>query len=84
MKSIQYTIRSIPPKIDQRLRVRAKQAGKSLNEVVVQALAKDTGVNSNETIYHDLDWLKGSMPVAELKQWNEAMEWLDSAPKEIK
>ena len=84
MKSIKYTISSTPPKIDKRLRVRAKQAGKSLNEVVVQALAKDTGINPNETIYHDLDWLKGSMSEPEAKQWNEAMKWLDSAPKEIK
>lgn len=84
MKSIQYTIRSIPSKIDHRLRVQAKQSGKSLNEIVVQTLAKGTGVEPNEKVYHDLDWFKGSLSEKEVRQWEESMKWLDSAPKEIK
>jgi hypothetical protein len=38
MKSRQYTIRSIPERVDRELRKRAKAEGKSLNAVVLQVL----------------------------------------------
>jgi hypothetical protein len=41
---MQYTIRGIPPAVDDALRERARTAGKSLNEAVVEALAEGTGV----------------------------------------
>lgn len=85
MKSIQYTVRSVPPKVDQQLRARAKQSGKSLNEAVIEALAKGTGLpnaSGQQAKFHDLDWFIGSMSLD--KSFDEAMAWLDSAPKEIK
>jgi len=85
MKSIQYTIRSIPPRVDQQLRARAKQSGKSLNEAVIEALAKATGLsdaNGQHAKFHDLDWFIGSMSLD--KSFDEAMEWLERAPKDIK
>ena len=39
----QYTIRNIPIRVDRVLRHRAKQAGKSFNEVAVEALALGAG-----------------------------------------
>ncbi len=41
---MQYTIRGIPPAVDDALRERARTAGKSLNEAAVEALAEGTGV----------------------------------------
>jgi len=41
---MQYTIRGIPPAIDNALRARARAAGKSLNEAAVAALAEGAGV----------------------------------------
>ena len=41
---MQYTIRGIPPAVDGALRERARTAGKSLNEVAVDALVAGTGV----------------------------------------
>jgi hypothetical protein len=41
---MQYTIRGIPPAVDQSLRERARRSGKSLNEAAVEALAEGAGV----------------------------------------
>ncbi|MBI2339164.1 MAG: hypothetical protein HYU99_02195 [Deltaproteobacteria bacterium] len=63
MKNIQlnqYTIRSISPKLDRRLRQKAKESDKSLNEVVLEALSKATGLADETIIHHDLDFLIGS------------------------
>ncbi len=38
MSKIQYTIRNIPAPVDQALRKRAKQTGKSFNQTVIEAL----------------------------------------------
>jgi len=61
----QYTIRNIPANIDRVLRKRMKDEGKSLNEVVVEALA----IGSNEQIRHlrDLSYLVGSLSDKEAK-----------------
>jgi hypothetical protein len=59
MSKIQYTIRSVPPKVDQALRKKAKKTGKSLNELVVEALTKGAGVKPDTTV-NDLDWFYGS------------------------
>jgi hypothetical protein len=40
---MQYTIRGIPPAVDDALRERARQEDKSLNEVVIAALAGGIG-----------------------------------------
>ncbi|HEY5805961.1 MAG TPA: hypothetical protein VIS56_01075 [Candidatus Saccharimonadales bacterium] len=81
MSSLQYTIRSIPPKLDSALRRRAQKTGKSLNEVVIDALAKGTGIEPKAN-FSDLDWFIGSKSLN--TSFNEAQDWLDSAPKDIK
>ena len=43
---MQYTIRGVPPAIDNALRARARAAGKSLNEAAVDALAEGAGVGT--------------------------------------
>ncbi len=42
MSKIQYTIRNIPLPVDQVIRKRAKQSGKSFNQTVVDLLALQT------------------------------------------
>lgn len=80
MNSTQYTIRSVPPKVDKALRQQARKNGQSLNETIVNALAKAAGVDTNAT-YNDLDWLIGSHTLDD--SFDQAQNWLDSAPKEI-
>jgi hypothetical protein len=80
MSSNQYTIRSIPPKLDAALRRRAQKSGKSLNEVLVETLAIGAGV-SPDTNFNDLDWFIGNKSLD--KSFSQAIDWLDAAPKEI-
>ena len=40
---MQYTIRGVPPVVDDALRMRARETGRSLNEVVIDALAAEEG-----------------------------------------
>lgn len=40
---MQYTIRNIPPHLDRAIKARAKQVGKSINRVAIEALAQSLG-----------------------------------------
>ncbi|MCY3804263.1 MAG: hypothetical protein OXF85_00040 [Candidatus Saccharibacteria bacterium] len=42
MKKLQYTIRNIPPDVDQIIRKRAQRTGKSFNTTVIEALTIQT------------------------------------------
>lgn len=81
MKSTQYTIRSIPQKLDATLRDKARKSGKSLNEIVLETLARGTGIGNKTARFHDLDWFMGSRSLD--KSFDEAIKWLDSLPKEM-
>lgn len=80
MSNTQYTIRSIPPKVDQALRKKSQKTGKSLNEVVIEALTKGAGMTPDAT-FNDLDWFVGSMQID--SKFDEAMSWLDSLPQDV-
>ena len=57
---MQYTIRGIPPAIDNALRARARAAGKSLNEAAVAALAEGAGVAGAPRKRRDLGDIAGT------------------------
>ncbi len=57
---MQYTIRGIPAVVDDALRARARAAGKSLNEVVVDALAAGAGVTVAPRRRRDLGDVAGT------------------------
>jgi hypothetical protein len=40
---MQYTLRNVPPELDRALKAQAKQLGKSVNQVAVEALARSVG-----------------------------------------
>ena len=60
MKSIQYTIRSIPESLDRILRLRAEREHKSLNAVVLEALEMAVQNEAEPKTHHDLDHLIGA------------------------
>lgn len=60
MRSIQYTIRGVPERLDQRLRRLAEEEGKSLNAVLIRLLERGLGIGEEEVRHHDLDDLIGS------------------------
>ena len=57
---MQYTIRGIPPAVDGALRGRARAAGKSLNEAVVDALSEGAGMGGARRKRRDLGDIAGS------------------------
>ena len=57
MRSIQYTIRNIPPVVDQVIRKRANQSGKSFNQTVVKLLSLQTIGHTKPENDHNFDWL---------------------------
>lgn len=57
---MQYTIRRIPPAVDQALRKRARSTGKSLNEAAIEALAEGVGVAGAPRKRRDLSDIIGT------------------------
>ena len=57
---MQYTIRNVPEPVDAALRQSARQQGKSLNEVAVEALTRGAGVTENRTRQRDLGDIVGA------------------------
>jgi plasmid stability protein len=58
--SSQYTIRSVPPEVDEALRRRAEREGKSLNTVALEILTEGLELGGSQVEYRDLDDLVGS------------------------
>ena len=57
---MQYTLRKIPNALDAALRRRAREQGKSLNEVAVDALARGAGVSGERNRQRDLVDIAGT------------------------
>lgn len=56
----QFTIRGVPPAVDRALRRKARREGRSLNAVLLDALAAAGAVEAGETLHDDLDDLIGT------------------------
>jgi plasmid stability protein len=57
---MQYTLRNIPPALDQALRDRAKRDGTSLNEAAITALARALGLDAKPVRVRSLVDLAGT------------------------
>ena len=57
---MQYTIRGVPPALDEAIRQRARADGKSLNEAAVQALAEGLGLGPGTAVRRDLSDIVGT------------------------
>lgn len=60
MSKIQYTIRNIPPVVDQVIRKRSEQSGKSFNQTVVDLLSLQTFGTEEPPAKNNFDWLFGA------------------------
>ena len=60
MKGMQYTLRGVPSAVDRAARRRAKQEGKSLNAVAMEALTRGLDLEAKPVEHTDLDALIGS------------------------
>lgn len=57
---MQYTIRNVPGTLDEALRRAAREQGKSLNEVAIEALARGAGVTAERVRQRDLNDIAGT------------------------
>ncbi|KAA0255594.1 hypothetical protein FBQ97_02250 [Acidobacteria bacterium ACD] len=57
---MQYSVRGVSPEVDRAIRARAKELGKSLNEVALQTLAEGLGLGSARTVRRDLSGIAGT------------------------
>jgi hypothetical protein len=57
---MQYSLRSVPPRLDAALRARAKAEGKSLNTVVLEALVRGVGLGPESVRQRDLSGIVGT------------------------
>jgi len=60
IQCMQYTIRKLPARLDKLIRKRAKEEGKSLNTVAVEALMEAFGLRGSVPARRDLGGLAGS------------------------
>jgi hypothetical protein len=57
---MQYTLRNVPPYLDEALRQRARERGKSLNEVTLEALLTSLGLAGEPVKHRDLGDIAGT------------------------
>ncbi len=77
-----YTIRNVPPAVDAVLRRRAKEEGKSLDEVALEALVRGLGLSDAPLRQRDLTDVAGAWepdPTADAvlaeQRWSDPVLW---------
>lgn len=78
---MQYTLRNVPPHLDRALRTRARQTGQSLNEVVLEALVRETGLSAELIRRRSLADLAGKW--VEDPEFDDAIRDQDSVDPQI-
>jgi plasmid stability protein len=58
--SVQYTLREVPPSVDEALRLKARREGKSLNAAALDTLSAGLCLSGEPVRYKDLDFMVGS------------------------
>jgi hypothetical protein len=78
---MQYTIRQVPRSVDRAFRARAKAEGKSLNQLAIEAIARQAGVApQGDKPNRDLSFLR--MDPHDIKALREAHEMCDQIDPE--
>jgi hypothetical protein len=57
---VQYTLRQIPPALDEALRRKSRQDGKSINQTAIEVLRTGLALNGDSVRHRDLDFMVGS------------------------
>jgi hypothetical protein len=68
---MQYTLRNVPPELDRALKARAKAAGKSVNQLVLEALAQSVGQAARR---RDLRQMPGAWSRQEAARFDRFLE----------
>jgi hypothetical protein len=59
MSAIQYTVRSVPRRLDKQIRQKAATEHKSMNNVLLESLEHGLGLGDEKPLHHDLDSFYG-------------------------
>lgn len=78
---MQYTIRNVPDYLDAALRSSAREQGKSLNEVAVEALARGAGLGDQRMRRRDLSDIAGTWE--EDPAFDDAIAAQDTVDKDL-
>ena len=78
---MQYTVRNIPKNLDEELRRRARDEGKSLNEVALAAMTRGVGQAAETVRFRDLSDLAGTWK--EDPEFDAAIEDQDTIDREL-
>jgi len=81
MKTMQFTVRGVPERLDRELRSQARKQRKSLNKVLLNALEKGAGIGAEVRRYHDLDDLAGTW--VEDPAFDQAIAEMDRVDPEL-
>jgi hypothetical protein len=57
---VQYTLRQIPPALDEALRRKSRQDGKSINQTAIEVLRSGLALAGDSIQHRDLDFMAGS------------------------
>jgi len=74
-KRLQYTLREVPDRLDQKLRETASAYGVSLNKAAIAALSRGVGMESESVVHHDMDDLAGTW--VQDPEFDEALAEMD-------
>lgn len=78
---MQYTVRNISKNLDEELRRRCREEGKSLNEVALEAMARGVGQAAEAVRFRDLSDLAGTWK--EDPEFDAAIEDQDTIEPEL-
>ena len=81
MKSKQYTIRGVPERLDSVAREQAEKYHTSLNNLLLEALAKGLGAGHEPMVFHDMDDLVGTW--VEDDTFDEAIKSFDGVDGDL-
>lgn len=80
-ESIQYTIRNISGRADQKLREQAATYGVSLNQAALDALERGLNLSTEQVVHHDLDDLIGTW--VEDPAFDDALQSMQSIDQDL-
>jgi hypothetical protein len=78
---MQYTIRNIPEKLDSIVREQSRKYQKSMNALLLEALAKGLGTAEEQITIHDMDELAGTW--VEDEAFDEAIASFETVDGEL-
>jgi len=81
MKTMQYTIRGVPGRVDALLRTRARKERKSLNTIALEVLSHGLGIDDEELEFHDMDELIGTW--VDDPEFDDAIASMDVVDEEL-